>query len=130
MIRLLVRTLISLVGSAVGLIVAAAILDDMTLDVSGFVVAVIVYTIAFVILQPFLVVQVRRGFPAAVGGVSLIATFVSLVITVAISDGIAISGVVTWIAATFIVWLASLLAIFILPFLGLRKYLDDRREPA
>ena len=127
MIRLLVRTLISLVGNAVGLIVAAAILDDMSLDASGFVVAVIVFTIAFVLLQPFLVVQVRRGFPAAVGGVSLIATFISLVITVAVSDGIAISGVVTWIAATFIVWLASLLAIFILPFLGLKKYLDDRR---
>jgi hypothetical protein len=79
------------------------------------------------LLQPFLVVQVRRGFPAAVGGVALIATFVSLVITVAVSDGIAISGVVTWIAATFIVWLASLLAIFILPFLGLKKYLEDRR---
>ena len=127
MIRLIVRTLVSLVGNAVGLIVAAAILDDMSLDVSGFVVAVIVFTIAFVLLQPFLVVQVRRGFPAAVGGVSLIATFISLVITVAVSDGIAISGVVTWIAATFIVWLASLLAIFILPFLGLKKYLDDRR---
>jgi hypothetical protein len=33
---------------------------------------------------------------------------------------------VTWIAATFIVWLASLLAIFILPFLGLKKYLEER----
>jgi hypothetical protein len=126
MIRLIVRTLISLVGNAVGLIVAAAVLDDMTLDVTGFVVAVIVFTLAFVILQPFLVVQVRRGFPAAVGGVSLIATFIALVITVAVSDGIAISGVVTWIAATFIVWLASLLAIFILPFLGLKKYLENR----
>jgi hypothetical protein len=130
MIRLIVRTLISLVGNAVGLIVAAAILDDMTLDVTGFVVAVVVFTLAFVILQPFLAVQVRRGFPAAMGGVSLIATFIALVITVAVSDGIAISGVVTWIAATFIVWLASLLAIFILPFLGLKKYLDDRRAAA
>jgi hypothetical protein len=126
MIRLIVRTAISLVGNAVGLIVAAAVLDDMTLDVSGFIVAVIIFTIAFVVLQPFLAVQVRRGFPAAVGGVSLIATFIALVITVAVSDGIGISGVVTWIAATFIVWLASLLAIFILPFLGLKKYLEER----
>lgn len=130
MIRMLVRMVISLVGNAFGLIVAAVVLDDMTLDVTGFVVAVIIFSIAFMLLQPFLVVQVRRGFPAAVGGVALIATFISLVITVAVSDGIAISGVVTWIAATFIVWLASLLAIFILPFLGLKKYLDDRRAPA
>jgi len=27
-----------------------------------------------------------------------------------------------------IVWLASLLAAFILPFLGLKKYLDERRD--
>ena len=46
----------------------------------------------------------------------------------AISDGISISGVVTWIAATFIVWLAALLAMFILPFFGLEKYLDERRD--
>jgi putative membrane protein len=128
MIRLIVRTLVSLVGNAFGLIVAAAILDDMTLDVSGFVVAVIVFTIAFALLQPFLVVQARTLFPAAIGGIALVATFVSLVITVAISDGISISGVVTWIAATFIVWLASLLAMFILPFFGLKKYLDERRD--
>jgi putative membrane protein len=128
MIRLIVRTFVSLVGNAVGLIVAAAILDDMTLDVSGFVVAVIVFTIAFALLQPFLVVQARTLFPAAIGGIALVATFVSLVITVAISDGISISGVVTWIAATFIVWLAALLAMFILPFFGLKKYLDERRD--
>ncbi len=128
MIRLIVRTFVSLVGNAFGLIVAAAILDDMTLDVSGFVVAVIVFTIAFALLQPFLVVQARTLFPAAIGGIALVATFVSLVITVAISDGISISGVVTWIAATFIVWLAALLAMFILPFFGLKKYLDERRD--
>ena len=100
----------------------------MTLDVTGFVVAVIVFTIAFALLQPFLVVQARNPFPAAIGGIALVATFVSLVITVAISDGISISGVVTWIAATFIVWLAALLAMFILPFFGLKKYLDERRD--
>jgi putative membrane protein len=127
MIRLIVRTAISLVGNAFGLIVAAAVLDDMTLDVSGFIVAVIVFTIAFALLQPFLVVQARSLFPAAIGGIALVATFISLVITVAISDGISISGVVTWIAATFIVWLAALVAMFILPFLGLKKYLDERR---
>ena len=36
-------------------------------------------------------------------------------------------GVGTWIAATVIVWLGSVLAAFILPYLGLKKYLDERR---
>jgi O-antigen/teichoic acid export membrane protein len=61
------------------------------------------------------------------GGVALIATLVSLVVTVLLTDGLSIRGVGTWIAATVIVWLGSVLAAFILPFLGLKKYLDDRR---
>ena len=59
MIRLIVRTLIALVANAVGLIVAAAVLDDMELDVSGFIVAVVIFTIVFALLQPFLVAQLR-----------------------------------------------------------------------
>jgi hypothetical protein len=35
---------------------------------------------------------------------------------------------VTLIAATFIVWLAAILATWILPFLGLKKFLDNRRD--
>jgi uncharacterized membrane protein YvlD (DUF360 family) len=57
----------------------------------------------------------------------LISTFVALLITDLLSDGLEISGAGTWIAATVIVWLASLLAVFILPYLGLKKYLEDHR---
>ena len=59
---------------------------------------------------------------------ALIATFVALVVTDLVSDGLTISGVSTWIAATVIVWLAALLAAFILPFLGLKKFLENRRD--
>jgi uncharacterized membrane protein YvlD (DUF360 family) len=127
-IRLLFRTLIALVGNAVGLLVAAAILDKMHVDAGSFVLAVIIFTVVAALLGPFLAVQMRRVGPSALGGVSLIATFVSLVVTDLISDGFSISGAVTWIEATVIVWLASLLAVFILPFLGLRRFLEERRD--
>ena len=127
MIRLVVRTLIALAGNAVGLIVAAAVLDDMELDAGSFVVAVILFTVVMALLQPFLAVQLRVLGPSALGGVALFATFASLVVTELVSDGLSISGVTTWIAATVIVWLVSLLAVFLLPFLGLRKYVQERR---
>ena len=57
----------------------------------------------------------------------MIATLVSLIITDLISDGFSIDGIGSWLAATVIVWAASLLAAFILPFLGLKKYLEERR---
>jgi uncharacterized membrane protein YvlD (DUF360 family) len=127
-IRLFFRTLIALVGNAVGLLVAAAVLDKMHVDAGSFFLAVIIFTVVAALLGPFLAVQMRRVGPSALGGVSLIATFVSLVVTDLISDGFSISGAVTWIEATVIVWLASLLAVFILPFLGLRRFVEERRN--
>ena len=127
-IRLIVRTAVTLVGSAVGLIVAAWLLDGMEIDAGGFILAVVVFTIAVAILQPFLAVQLRRMGSGALGGVALIATLAGLIIADLLTDGLSIEGVGTWIAATVIVWIASLLAIFILPYLGLKKYLEDRRD--
>ena len=49
-------------------------------------------------------------------------------ITDLISDGFSISGAGTWLAATVIVWLGALIAVFILPYLGLKKYLEERRD--
>jgi uncharacterized membrane protein YvlD (DUF360 family) len=127
-IRFVVRTLIGLVGNAVGLIVAAAVLDKMDIDATSFIVAVVVFTIVMALLQPFLAVQLRRHGSAALGGVSLIATLAALIVTDLISDGFTISGVGTWVTAAVIVWVVSLLAVLILPFLGLKKYLDERQD--
>jgi putative membrane protein len=127
MIRLLVRLLIAVAANAVGLIVAAAVLDGVALDATGFVVAVVVYTIVFALLQPFLISVLRRSPAPVLGGVALIATLASLIITTLLTDGLSISGVGTWFAATVIVWVASVLAAFLLPYLGLKKLLDERR---
>jgi len=126
-IRFLVRTLIALVANAVGLIAAAIVLDDVHLDAASFVVAVVIFTGVFVLLQPFLAVNLRRMGPGMLGAVSLIATLVSLIVTDLLTDGLSISGVVTWILAALIVWLVALVTTLLLPFLGLKKYLDERR---
>jgi hypothetical protein len=129
-IRLLVRTAIILVGNAVGLIVASLVLDDFHINATGFIVSLIIFTVAVALMTPFLssVLQRNRSSSAALGGVALISTFAALVITELLSDGLEISGIGTWIAATVIVWLGALIAVFVLPFLGLKKYLDERRD--
>ena len=127
MIRFLVRTLIALVANAIGLIVAAIVLDDVELDATSFVVAVVIFTAVFVLLQPFLAVNLRRMGPGMLGVVSLLATLVSLIVTDLLTDGLSISGVLTWILAALIVWLVALVATLLLPFLGLKKFLDERR---
>ena len=126
MSRLIVRTAVLLAANAIGLIVASIVLDGVDIDVTAFVVALVIFTIAIALAQPFLASALRHSGSAVLGGVSLIATLVALIITDLVSDGLSIRGVGTWIAATVIVWVAALLAAFILPFLGLKKYLDDR----
>jgi uncharacterized membrane protein YvlD (DUF360 family) len=127
-IRLIFRTLVAVAANAIGLLVAAAVLDGFHLNASGFVLAVIIFTVVFALMQPFLISQMRGRAGRALGGVALIATFLALLITDLLSDGLNIEGVGTWIAATVIVWLAAVLAAFILPFLGLKKYLEDERR--
>ncbi len=125
MIRFLVRLLVLVVANAVGLWVASLVLDDMSIDATSFITAVLIFTVVLALMMPFMANMLRKGGSSALGGVALIATLVSLIITDLISDGFTIDGFTTWILAAVIVWVASLLAAFILPFLGLKKYLQE-----
>ena len=110
MIRLLVRLLVVVAANAVGLLVAAALLDGMQLDAAGFILARHLHR-RLRAHDPLPREPASDGdAPAALGGVSLIATFVALLVTDLLSDGLSIEGIGTWIAATVIVWVASLLA--------------------
>ncbi|HSG13859.1 MAG TPA: hypothetical protein VLA22_08330 [Gaiellaceae bacterium] len=128
MVRFLVRTGIGLLGNAVGLIVASLVFSGFDIDLTSFIVAVVIFTVSFAVLTPFIVSVLRRNdsSAAALGGVALISTFVALVITDIFSDGLSVSGIGTWIGATVVVWFVSLIAVWILPFLGLKKYLESR----
>ena len=130
MVRLIFRTIIVLLGNAVGLIVASLVFDDFEINLAGFVLALIIFTVAVALLTPFLESTLRRNQSgsAALGGVSLISTFIALLVTDLLSDGVSISGIGTWIGATVVVWLGSLIAVFVLPFLGLRRFLEERRD--
>lgn len=129
MIRFLVRTLVLLVANGIGLLVAAVVLDDMSMDVQGFLIDVVIFTVIVALMTPFLESSMRRGSAgsAALGGVALIATVIALVVADLISDGLTIAGAGTYVLAAVIVWAASLLAAFILPFLGLKRFLSERR---
>ena len=67
------------------------------------------------------------GTPALRGGVALVATLVGLIVTSLVSDGLSIQGGVTWIAATVIVWIVSLLGVLVLPLLFLKKKVQEAR---
>jgi hypothetical protein len=128
MIRLLVTVVAHVIAAAIGLVVAAAILDDVALDASGFFVAVLIFAGVDVIAQPLIIKIGWRHVNALTGSSALISTFVALVVTAIVSDGLRIDGVAAWVLATVIVWAASLLAGILLPITVFKRWLGQPRR--
>src|SRR5262245_54963893 len=128
MVRLLLGLVVQLLSNALGLLVANWILDDVEVSGSAFLVAVVIFTIVYALAQPFLTQIAVSKAPALRGGVALVATLLGLIITAAVSDGLSISGTLTWIEATVIVWIVSLIGVLILPLLIIKERANDRRR--
>ncbi|MCZ7527910.1 MAG: phage holin family protein [Acidimicrobiia bacterium] len=127
MIRLVASGVVSLVASAVALVVGAAVLDGMALEPDGFVVAVLVFTVVEVIVEPLIRQTAFRSAPALLGSSALVATLASLVVTVAVTDGLRISDAGTWVLATVLVWAVALVARFLLPFVVFKRVFAEQR---
>ncbi len=127
MIRLAASAVVALLADTVALVVASLVLDDMTLDVTGLVVAVLVFTVVGVLVEPLLRQMAVRNAPALLGSSSLIATLASLIVATVVSDGLRISGALTWVLATVLVWLVALAARFLLPLVIFKKVLARNR---
>lgn len=121
MVRTLIRLGLTLAGNALGIWLAALLLDGVSVSGAAFLIAVVIFTVLQVIIQPLVRKVAMKNAEALQGGSALIATFVSLVLTVLISDGLSIDGIGDWILATVIVWLATMLAGILLP----KFFLDD-----
>lgn len=126
MIRLVATAVVSFLANAIALVVAAQILPDMALDVSGFLIAVGIFTLAAVLVEPLTRQVAIKSAPALLGSTALVATIVSLVTTAVLSDGLRISGLTTWVLATVIVWAVALAARLLLPLVIFKKVLAQR----
>lgn len=129
MVRLLARMVLAIFANAVGLIAASLLLDGFKLNASGFFTAVLIFSVCTLILGPFMVSVALRNIPALMGGIALVTTLVSLIITDIISKGLNISGASAWVIGTLIVWLCSLLASVVLPLVLFKNILGhDKKE--
>ncbi len=69
MIRLIITFVIQLASNALGLVVAASILDKMELSTTGFLVAVLIFTLVYMLMQPFFTQLALSKASALRGGV-------------------------------------------------------------
>lgn len=127
MIRFLVSIGLYLAANAIGLVVAALVLDDMSLDVGSFLLAVAIFTGVEVVASPLVTKVAMQSARVLLGATSLVSTLLGLVVTAWLTDGLHIRGFVTWVLATVIVWGAALVAGLILPPLVLKRAVGSRR---
>jgi putative membrane protein len=126
MVRLIAVTVVELVANAIGLLVAAWLLPGFVLTAAGFLWVIVVFTAARFILAPLIFKLSFKYVRAITGGIALVTTFVGLLVTTWLTDGLQITGFSTWVIATLVVWVFGVIAVLVLPLVIFKKALARR----
>ena len=126
MVRLIAVTVVELVANAIGLLVAKWLLPGFVITPAGFLWVIVIFTAARFILAPLIFKLSFKYVRALTGGIALVTTFVGLLVTTWLSDGLQITGFSTWVIATLVVWLFGVIAVLVLPLVIVKKALAQR----
>ncbi len=122
----LLRAVVLLASWSVGLLVAARVVPDVSVSLSGFIVAVVLFTAAQATLS-LAIVRLPRAYASLLSGATgLVFTFVALALAAIFTHGLSIRGVASWAAAIVVVWLITTIGAIALPEVLAR----DRAVPA
>lgn len=130
MIRFLIHAGINLVMAAVGLLLAGALIDGVSMQPSGFITAVLVFVLAQALLAPFVFNLARKYASAVLGGVGLVSTFLAIWIATLMPNGLTIDGASAWVLAPLVVWLVTALGTWIAGYFLVSRWWDRRTERA
>ena len=126
MVRLIAATVVELVANAIGLLVAKWLLPGFVITPAGFLWVIVIFTAARFILAPLIFKLSFKYVRAITGGIALVTTFVGLLVTTWLTDGLQITGFSTWVIATLVVWLFGVIAVLVLPLVIFKKVLAQR----
>ena len=115
MTQILLRGVVLLGSWAAGILVAAWVVPGVSLSLSGFVVAVVAFSIAQAILS-LLILKLPHGYASLLlGGTGLALTIVALCLASLLTHGLTIRGIASWVATTVVVWLVTTVGAISLP---------------
>lgn len=117
-----------LIGNAVGLLLAALLLDGFAIAPLSMIVVVVVFTLVQVIAEPLLAKVSEKNVPALKGGMALVVTFVGLLVTDMIASGLTVGGVSNLLAATLLVWLGALIAAIVIPMFLFKELREQKKK--
>jgi len=107
----LVRLVLALAAHGVLLMIAALLLDKFSLTFVGWIIGTVLFTVFTMLLRGVMTALARKYVSAAtfLGGVALVWVGLLLTELVTSSAQFSIEGVGTWIYATLIVWLGTVI---------------------
>jgi hypothetical protein len=113
--QIVLRAVLLLVAWAIGLLVAASVVPGVSLSVSGFIVAVVVFSAAQAVLSLW-ILKLPHGYGSLLlGGTGLLLTIFALGFAAAYTHGLTIHGMRSWVATTLVVWLVTTIGAVSLP---------------
>jgi uncharacterized membrane protein YvlD (DUF360 family) len=128
MVRFLWSFAVNLVSAAAGLLIASLLLADLHIQASGFVVAVLVLTIAQAILAPFVFNMARQYASALLGGIGIVSTMLALFIASLFPGGVTVTTFSTWVVAALIIWVVMALGGWLLLGWVLKRFVKNAKD--
>ena len=114
----------SLVAIAAGLMISSAALSDFNINAGGLLEATLLFWIVHLIVS-FLALRVliRQPSVALAGLLALASTVIALIIVALVVPGLHVHGLGTFVVATIIIWVATVLGDFVA-----RSLIRERRQ--
>jgi hypothetical protein len=113
--QIVLRAVLLLGAWAIGLLVAAWVVPGVSLSVSGFIVAVLVFSAGQAVLS-LLILKLPHGYASLLlGGTGLVLTVFALILATSETHGFTIRGMASWVATTIVVWLVTTIGAVSLP---------------
>jgi hypothetical protein len=123
--RILLRAVALLASWAIGLLVAARVVPEVSLSVTGFIVAIVVFAVTQAILSLSILKLPHRYASLLLGGTGLALTIVTLTLASTLTHGLTIDGMASWVATTVVVWLVTTIGAITVPELLIRCGVDS-----
>jgi hypothetical protein len=113
--QIVLRAVLLLGAWAIGLLVAAQVVPGVSLSASGFIVAVVGFSVGQAAVS-LLCLKLPHGYASLLlGGSGLALTVFALILATAETHGFTIRGMASWVAATLVVWLVTTIGAVSLP---------------
>ena len=109
------RAVLLLGAWAIGLLLAATVVPGVSMSLSGFIVAVMAFSIGQAILSLSILKLPHEYASLLQGGTGLALTVFALILATAETPGFTIRGMASWVATTLVVWLVTTIGAVSLP---------------